>query len=722
MASNEAVAGPPTSVSSSTSLLSAKMRKRLIGQKEMDKVLQLAPLSKPSNTLAEMCAKTLAEAWSRDNDLMPDFCDTAISSTLGLIFKIQIAIFLKGMHLARWIQRQGGLVPLSKCDWPDLFQKLLTAVCVELGRIEQTSSCQCLLRRLLEHYQDHIRTSPDIQHTLHRLGMTNYFAPGKSNFDDNPTVYYYWYQQDRCLNFREKIPMVMPLPFPLQIDSFQIEQQRKDYYISSKCIRENLQEWSEHVTEEEFFNEKKGKILSAKTLLDQRALREVYFENYTSSERFISCISVMARSQTNGNYAVVLITALFSLLHPFYSAKSEPDAPFLRTFRIDIFWFLSNALCSFYALLDLPLACLKKAQTHLGSFPCLSEQMRYALMFQKISVSYGHWRSAQLVFDQWFYRVPPVSWLFEELVLNHIVGLFWQMENSLVEMYVTNIFHKKCKNTCWKEFMKLPYIKLRHIKLKINSIVYGCMSDKTISQQFSNNLQIAAYLNCYFDITLKKLDWDKPTAAYDQELKKIWQKLSQKFVGQTSRHLTPFMHVLPYFIGSQYYWDHTIESHFDTLKKLNQTFSCTEHSKQYADQLFSLVTCMLYHNRFDSFFHIIQATLETYRKSTAKRHYRIPLLERLLQVYRHQEEHQLKIEPTGSDVIHSVPVDDLTAVDMTNTAIRNYSAAMSDAYNDFKNVDMSNDDKFCLYLRQRDPLMPAWINFGLEILRFADCL
>ena len=54
--------------------------------------------------------------------------------------------------------------------------------------------------------------------------------------------------------------------------------------------------------------------------------------------------------------------------------------------------------------------------------------MRYAVMYQNVVINYGHWEAAQKVFSTWFYRVPPASWLFEELVFNHIVGGFGNLK------------------------------------------------------------------------------------------------------------------------------------------------------------------------------------------------------------------------------------------------------------------------------------------------------
>ena len=123
-----------------------------------------------------------------------------------------------------------------------------------------------------------------------------------------------------------------------------------------------------------------------------------------------------------------------NLLRPF-DPNIKPDTLgdekhfiFLKQCRIDIFWNMSCALGSFYAKLDLVLACLKKARDSIGPRPGLSDRMRYAVMYQNVVINYGHWEAAQKVFSTWFYRVPPANWLFVELVFNYIVGGFGNLK------------------------------------------------------------------------------------------------------------------------------------------------------------------------------------------------------------------------------------------------------------------------------------------------------
>lgn len=69
-----------------------------------------------------------------------------------------------------------------------------------------------------------------------------------------------------------------------------------------------------------------------------------------------------------------------------------------------------------------------------------------------------------------------------------------------------------------------------------------------------------------------------------------------------------------------------------------------------------------------------------------------------------------------------MPPEEVSAIGMTLKDIEAFSITARDARNDFANQDFSNDEKFIMYMKHRDPLMAAWIDLGLDGLRFADCL
>ena len=100
-------------------------------------------------------------------------------------------------------------------------------------------------------------------------------------------------------------------------------------------------------------------------------------------------------------------------------------------------------------------------------------------------------------------------------------------------------------------------------------------------------------------------------------------------------------------------------------------------------------------------------------------------MKKLLEVYSQQEPYKLNPQPCqedSKDIHPQVSKEDSSAIGMTHQDIKKFSLTMQDGQDNFKNIDLSNDEKFCMYLKNRDELMPLWINFGLDSLRFADCL
>jgi len=295
----------------------------------------------------------------------------------------------------------------------------------------------------------------------------------------------------------------------------------------------------------------------------------------------------------------------------------------------------------------------------------------------------------------------------------------------LVEIYINGILHNKCREVCWKKYFQWPIWRVKLLKLKILSACYRSISKTTATKLFRSELDIIYYLCCIYDITIEKIEKNCNGPEYDHRLQDLWKKIFHLREYNTSRHLYPFFSTMPFYAGTQFYWDKLIEDNLGTNKKMMQSFSHLDSPKPYADRLFSLVVNLLYHNRHSPCPDVIQETLNAYQKSTAGRHYRIPLLRKLLQVYKYPAVYQLKIDEESKpeeDLHSSVPFDQVSATNMTQKDIEAFSISALDARNDFVNVELDNDEKLIMYMKKRDPLMPAWIDCGLDCIRFADCL
>ena len=68
-----------------------------------------------------------------------------------------------------------------------------------------------------------------------------------------------------------------------------------------------------------------------------------------------------------------------------------------------------------------------------------------------------------------------------------------------------------------------------------------------------------------------------------------------------------------------------------------------------------------------------------------------------------------------------VPQEKLTAVGMSQEEIKRFSRTAKDSLNNFASLEeWSNDDMFVAYLRQRDEMMPVWMDVGLTSFRYAE--
>ena len=131
---------------------------------------QLAP-AWPKPTLAVHAAKTLAIAWSRNMSLMPDFCKTTDSQT-NIIFKVQVAIFLKDTYFVKWIQSQGGLAQISALVWSHLFLFWLTSLFLDISNIETPPLDKQLLTDIIKEYDNTMKETTQLNHVMHRLSLT----------------------------------------------------------------------------------------------------------------------------------------------------------------------------------------------------------------------------------------------------------------------------------------------------------------------------------------------------------------------------------------------------------------------------------------------------------------------------------------------------------------------------------------------------------------------
>ena len=185
-------------------------------------------------------------------------------------------------------------------------------------------------------------------------------------------------------------------------------------------------------------------------------------------------------------------------------------AGILEHTRIEVYCFATCALSSLHANLDLPLACLERAQTCLTiqmAPPCQSGSGLLALAQLEIFVRYGFYHRSQELFDKWLGHFPSISWLHEELVMLHALGVFQSVLKTLAEVYVTKVVHWNCRS--------IPCLRL-HVKwllhpacnwiLRLQGFLYRCLSDPALHKEFRQDCENGLQLVKFFLLTATKIN------------------------------------------------------------------------------------------------------------------------------------------------------------------------------------------------------------------------
>ena len=702
----------------------------------------------PAQDLREKSALALAQSWSNCSEVAEEMAAMG-RSPMAMIFKAEVGVFLKGHHLVVFIRKEGGLNTLAQNCWPGVFQRLLTAVYAEIARFDQDPVDRKDLSRCVRVFREKTEKRAVLQTAVHRLGLTECYDQRALESLERRLFDFYEVQADRCKALRLRPVLIYPLPPVLRVDPAESTDLIALHCPLHQCIRKKEQEWRQTVSPKARWNEERGLELSEETVL----FRQKGFKSWSKwsqvqhlpvSRRHVLLLTMMAQSYFQRTPQLTVVAGFMALTHPFYSAErivlDEPEvAPVIRSLRVDIFWFLARGLSLLHASLDLPLACLEKAKNEVLNRgpqpPCVSEQARLALMTLEIHVRYGHYTRAREIFWNWFGRFPSPGWLFEELVMIHTAGVLSSVQDKLVEIYLTEGFHFACSRDlpCWEDFVKPMAHAVKNKILPLQSILHCCLSNLSLREDFRDDCKNALQICSLYTTTVAKIlsrHRFNPAVA----LQLVHSQIQWGLHSQSSVHLKPFEKPLPSHIEGRQLWIDLVERDYLKLMRLIlQNSSCSANSsRMFADSLFTLLVSLLFlQSRYDTK-EVIWETLMAYEKSTAGRHYRIPLLTQLLRLKTSPKEMELNAPAwipeldgidskiKGDSVVHPEAArSQLTADDLTASATRKTAeTTMQDCLEDFKCQDLSSDEKFCSYLRKKDEMMPAWIDFGLKCFRF----
>jgi hypothetical protein len=639
---------------------------------------------------------------------------------------------------------------------------------------------------------------------VHRLGLTGSFEQFLADPEEKAL-----YDLYRAMDNNGRKPascprLFYPLPYCLRIDDPEATADAlKKFYTPRREILSREQIWKLKTSVDEEYDEERGLAISKEShyfriRFYHPASVWIRIERESQFSRHLALLTAMVQGLRNGSHQVVVVLAFLALTDKRYSgdrvASEDPTrAGIIRILRNDIYRYLAKAFCGLHACLDLPLACLEMMKR--ASFPdvqlpppCVSDRGFTVLVQMEIYVTYGLYAEARDLFWKWHGKFPSASTIHEELVMLYCAGIFHVVQELLVEIRLTEKAHRQCSANnerlylchCWLDCV-LPMVRTLYSRIfLLQSLLHRCLSDFAIRGDFRLDLHYALAVATFYQITAKRISI-RYRLTYDDELEKLWNQLhSEQGKRETmSSHLAAFQFPL----SSQNCQDFFRKSRDSAveIKDILRFYCHVETPRIHADNLFTILTGALFHQRTDPFgAEAIRETLEAYRQSTGGRHHRILLLNRyltslecpspvvlpsafspdssndawldipppqdpledavVLGVERGrrsrgatdpemEEQNQrgatiaMKMKKPKIQVHPFASRNQLSSRDLTSQRIRDFAVStMSDCLGDFASYDLGCPEKFCRYLRERDDFMPAWIDSGLKCCRFASQL
>ena len=673
-------------------------------------IAKQVPLAQPPS-LMDKCAKSLALYWTEHDQVAQQSLD------MGPMFSVQVGLYLKGLALWTMIDAQQGLMALALSCLSMVFQRFLIHVMDESQRFERPKRIREALTQSLNDFFSVVHQHSHIHFSMHRLGITKklnqpWALEGKMQDYFQIMAMGHSHRWDKQL-----FHLPYPLPPVLRIDPSVTSHKVFLYFPWGEKAQRVHNQWLAFCSEKEREAELKGLVLSKFTA--ERFDQDGPFPDLDPSKRHLLCIHAMARNYYQGASHITLVMGCLALVEPYYRVApvgldpSDLVVQRRQDFRFDIFFYLSQALAHLYANLDLPWACVMMAKKCHGPLVSISEDMRHAIMVQSILVSYGHWQSATTLFYEWIHRMPCFSWMFEELVRVHAKCIFSQVEDALIEMWMTKEIHSQCVFYCYNDYVDEPVKQFRQQLDELCRIAQHCLAKKDISSSLRSDLEIIVKLCEVYKINLGQIVPYYSAIHPEDKLHTYWRSMLWTY---PCRHLKPFARQLAQRVDSYFYWEEQMKDVLHTDRDNAQENCFIFTSRSIGDSLFSIISCMILHITPDpDTFAMIREAIKEYDQYTAGRHYRIPLLQRLYEVMYSPEHHVLLSRDHSEHT--NVPQSQKSFVGLSLESIKNFSATLHHAQTDFAHVPWTNDEMFLQYLKGQDPMMAVWLDIGLRTLR-----
>jgi len=689
------------------------------------------PKAKPLS-LMDKSARSLAQYWT-DNDIVAEQVREVSTSSISGLLHVQVGLFLHGLALYTMIKAANGLKSLAANCIPYLFQRFLVHVFTECA----SGGISKLLDVHLADYQNILmKDTPKLDYDVHRLGLSLMLK--QDSLSDVTEAYiqdFYIIMCERHMVNRstEAIYLPYPLPHVLRIDPAKTQDKVVLHFPFGGEALGAHQKWLTAVSKSDKQDELKGLACSDYTRLLAQEKSSIQGEK-NANKRYIRCLNSVACSHYNEAHPLPIVLALLTLSEPLYMIQpallDHETELFKRRkqFRMDTLTFLAKSLSAMYAYLDLPLACFYMAKQCLGDYAVLADEIRLAVLYQAILVSYGQWDTATTLFYEWFHRIPIRSKLFQELVVVHAKCVFSQIDDILIEIWITQQMHAKCSSYCHDKYIKKAANKILNLIKGLDRIVHQIHS-YDLGGIFFAEVHIIQAVSRQYTILAGKCKDPSKNPHWDFDLIHCCADVSWYYSNTISSHLKPYAGHISSWVQSPGFWMNGIERVNTVFKKKVEHKSYLATSRCLADSLYSILACMIHCivPDYECLLVMIQTSRE-YELYTANRHYRIPLLEKLINTMGWPDECILESHPKPDRPRRAnsppsinyhigVPLSKTTAVGTSLESINRFLQSVRDAHDTSYPGKWSNDESFIRYLRQRDDMMDIWLDIGQRMMR-----
>jgi hypothetical protein len=186
-----------------------------------------------AESLLEQAARGLAESWTKLDCVVSELKAMG-ESPVGLPFKMHVAVYLRGRHLAEFMEHQPrGLYGLMKGP-PQTFYRLLAACIGVSNGVFEDDGVRKRIRLIVNSFERDCRSLSHVTFdTLHWHGLTTSFNNDMTSFPEGAMKYYR--QLARHGSECNKFDVPYPLPRELVMRGKDVEKDCRRQFVLDSC-------------------------------------------------------------------------------------------------------------------------------------------------------------------------------------------------------------------------------------------------------------------------------------------------------------------------------------------------------------------------------------------------------------------------------------------------------------------------------------------------------